>query len=500
PLLSRIDSPVDLKRMQTDELELLTEEMRRFLIDVVSRTGGHSCSNLGAVELTIALHYIYNAPRDLIVWDVGAQAYPHKILTGRMKRFDTNRQYGGISGFPYRDESEYDTFCVGHSSTSISAALGMAIARDRMGEKHKVIAVIGDGGLTGGLAYEGFNNAGASEADVTVILNDNRMAISPSVGAMSQYLSAIRSDPRFEKLKDGMWQFTARLPKSDKFRKALHGVDAGLRAMLVPGLWFERLGFRYAGPIDGNNLSELLKMLEWVKSVSGPVLVHVLTQKGKGYPPAEEASTRLHGVGKFDPQVGPVRSRKSQKSFSAHFSDELLKIAEKDERIIAITPAMIEGSALDKFQESFPDRCFDVGNAEQHAVTFAAGLATRGLIPVAMIYSTFLQRAYDQVIHDVALQKLHVIFGVDRAGLVGEDGPTHHGAFDISYLRNVPHITLLIPRDQAQMRLMLRAAVYDIDGPVAIRFPRGTSPKYLKIPDIAPELTRDVTSPQLLRD
>ncbi len=500
PLLAQIDSPVDLKRMKVEDLERLAAEMRRFLIDVVSRTGGHLGSNLGSVELTIALHYIFNAPKDLIVWDVGAQAYPHKILTGRMKQFDTNRQYGGISGFPHRDESEYDTFCVGHSSTSISAALGMATARDQKGDKCKVLAVIGDGGITGGLAYEGLNNAGAFGTDLTVILNDNRMAISPSVGAMSQYLFAIRSDPRFEKLKDGMWQLTGHLPKSDKFRKALHGFDAGLRAMLTPGLWFERLGFRYAGPIDGHNLSELLKMFEWVKGVPGPVLVHVLTKKGKGYPPAEEAYTRLHGVGKFDPQTGPVKSVNSERSFSAHFSDELLKIAKKDERIIAITPAMIEGSALEKFQKTFPDRCFDVGIAEQHAVTFAAGMATQGFLPVTVIYSTFLQRAYDQVIHDVALQKLHVVFGVDRAGLVGEDGPTHHGALDISFLRNVPHITLLVPRDQKQIRLMLHAALYDIEGPVAIRFPRGASPKYDLSVDIEPEIERDVTQAQLLRD
>lgn len=496
PLLSQIDSPVDLKRLQNDELEELAVEMRRFLIDVVSRTGGHLGSNLGTVELTIALHYIYNAPKDRIIWDVGAQAYPHKILTGRMKRFDTNRQYGGIAGFPHRDESEYDTFCVGHSSTSISAALGMAMARDRAGDNYKVIAIIGDGGMTGGLAYEGLNNAGVSEADLTVILNDNRMAISPIVGALSHYLGEIRSDLRFEKFKDRMWRLAGRLPRGAKFRKALRGVDVGLRAMLLQGQWFEHLGFRYIGPIDGHNLAELLGMFRWLKNITGPVLVHVVTQKGKGYAPAENATTKLHGVGKFDPETGPVKKDSSEISFSAHFSDELLKMARKDDRIIAITPAMIEGSGLTEFQEALPDRCIDVGIAEQHAVTFAAGLATQDLLPVVMIYSTFLQRAYDQVVHDVALQKLHVVFGVDRGGLVGEDGPTHHGAFDLSYLRHIPHLTLLIPRDQHQLRLMLRAAVKKIDGPVAIRFPRGVPPKYQQ--EFGP--SPNVMCAQLLRD
>ncbi|MDP8240732.1 MAG: 1-deoxy-D-xylulose-5-phosphate synthase [Candidatus Hatepunaea meridiana] len=477
-LLSKIDSPIDLKRLSPDELEELTGEMRHFLIDVVSRTGGHLGSNLGVVELTIALHYVYNAPKDLIVWDVGAQAYSHKILTGRMKQFDTNRQYGGISGFPHREESEYDAFTVGHSSTSISAALGMAVARDQKDEKHRVLAVIGDGGMTGGMAYEGLNNAGVSGTDLTVILNDNRMAISPSVGALSQYLASIRSHLHFEKLKDGMWQLTERLPKSGKFQKALRGMDVGLRSMLVPGLWFERLGFRYVGPIDGHNLTELIKMFRWLKTASGPIVVHILTKKGKGYKPAEEADTNFHGVSKFNPVTGPVKDKNGQKTFAGHFSGELLKLAKKDERIIAITPAMLEGSELEEFQETLPDRCFDVGITEQHAVTFAAGLATQGLIPVVAIYSTFLQRAFDQIVHDVALPNLHVVFGVDRAGLVGEDGPTHHGAFDLSYLRHIPNLTILIPRDQHQLILMLNAAIKEINGPVAIRFPRGKPPEF----------------------
>ena len=478
PLLSRIDSPADLKLFEVSELELLAGEMREFMIEVVSRTGGHLGSNLGSVEFIIALHYVYDVPKDQIIFDVGAQAYPHKIITGRRKLFETNRQFGGISGFPSREESECDAFSVGHSSTSISAALGMAAARDRNGDKYKILTVIGDGGMTGGLAYEGLNNAGALNADLTVILNDNRMAISPSVGALSQYLKSVRSDTRFEKVKDSMWSLAGRLPKSSKLRKALRGVNAGMQAMLVPGLWFTHLGFRYIGPLDGHDLPELLTLFKWLKNISGPVLVHLRTEKGRGYPPAEVASTHLHGVSKFNPQTGPVVSKNNKRTFSKHFSDELLKLAKRDDKIVVITPAMIEGSELMRFQETLPDRCFDVGIAEQHAVTFAAGLATKGMIPVAVIYSTFLQRAYDQIVHDVALQDLHVVFGIDRAGLVGEDGPTHHGSFDISYLRHIPNMTLLVPRDEHQLRQMLKTALYEIDGPVGIRFPRGAPPKY----------------------
>ncbi|MFN3821192.1 MAG: 1-deoxy-D-xylulose-5-phosphate synthase [bacterium] len=477
PLLSKIDSPADLKTLSVSDLERLAVELREYIVGVVSFTGGHLGSTLGVIELTIALHYVYDTPEDLIVWDVGAQAYAHKILTGRREAFITNRQYGGISGFPRREESPYDTFGVGHSSTSISAALGMAIARDLKGENHKVIAVIGDGGMTGGMAFEALNNAGASGTDLTVILNDNRMSISPNVGALSRYLSALRSDPRFEQLKDSLWEFAGHLPKGSKLRRALSGVGSGLRAMFVPGLWFERLGFRYVGPIDGHNLSELVKMLRWLKGVRGPVVLHVLTEKGKGYPLAENDGLRLHSVSKFDPQTGPV-VQNTPHTFSAIFADELLKQAECDPHIVAITPAMIEGSCLGEFQKRFPQRCFDVGIAEQHSVTFAAGLATRGLKPVVAIYSTFLQRAYDQLIHDVALQNLPVILGVDRAGLVGEDGPTHHGAFDISYLRAIPNLVILSPRDEEQTRLMLRWALNYSAGPIAIRFPRGVPPKF----------------------
>jgi len=496
PLLATIDSPADLKKLQIDKLETLVGEMREFMIEVVSETGGHLGSNLGSVEIITAMHYVYNSPVDKMVFDVGAQAYPHKIITGRREIFHTNRQYGGISGFPFREESEYDNFTVGHSSTSISAALGMAAARDYKNENYKVIALIGDGGMTGGMAFEGLNNTGASKADMTVILNDNHMAISPTSGALSQYMSAIRTDTRFEKLKDGMWNLTTRLPKGSKFQKALRGFDAGLQAMLVPGLWFSRLGFRYVGPVDGHDLPELIKLFEWLKGISGPVLVHLRTEKGKGYAPAENADNHLHGVSKFNLQTGPVTKKNGKQTFSGHFSDELLKHAKRNEKIIAITPAMSEGSELLKFQEQLPDRCIDVGIAEQHAVTYAAGLATQGMIPVTLIYSSFLQRAYDQIIHDVALPNLHVIFGIDRAGLVGDDGPTHHGAFDISFLRHIPNMTVLVPRDQYQLRLMLRTAINEIDGPVAIRFPRGVPLKIHKLLEESPvvhiaELLRD---------
>jgi len=493
-MLQRIESPADLKKLNLLELEALAVELRRFLVEVVSQTGGHLGSNLGSVELTLALHHVYNAPKDMIVWDVGAQAYSHKILTGRFSNFHTNRQYGGVSGFPKREESAYDTFGVGHSSTSISAALGMAVARDLLGESHKVIAVIGDGGMTGGMAFEGLNHAGAEGRDLTVILNDNRMAISPNVGALAGHLASLRADTKYEKLKDSMWQFTGRLPLGSKLRKALHGVDSGIREMLVPGLWFERLGFRYVGPIDGHDITQLVECFSWLKQIHGPVLVHVLTQKGKGYEHAENDVLNLHGVSKFDPKLGPTPAQ-GDLTFAGHFSDELLTLALKDNRIVAITPAMIEGSALTEFQQKLPARCVDVGIAEQHAVTFAAGLAVKGMKPVVAIYSTFFQRAYDQLIHDVALQDLPVVFGVDRAGLVGEDGPTHHGAFDISYLRAIPGVTLLVPRDSVQLRKMLDASL-ELNSAVAIRFPRGKSPKPIPAVVEAP----DVFTPELLID
>ena len=478
--LPAIKRPADLKKLTLDELKSVAKELRRFLIDTVYITGGHLGSNLGTVELTLAIHFIYDLPSDLIVWDVGAQAYSHKILTGRFDSFHTNRQWGGLAGFPSRVESQYDTFGVGHSSTSISAALGMAEARDLLEQSFKVIAVIGDGGLTGGLAFEGLNNAGASEKDLTVIFNDNRMAISPNVGALSNLFSQFRKDLRFEKIKDNMWEFVGKLPRGSKLQKAMRGMDEGLKAMMMPGLWFERLGFRYVGPINGHDLEELTSMFKWLRTISGPVVVHVVTEKGKGYSPAESDYTKLHGVSKLSPASSKAREKKSPPtlSYSQHFSDELLQLAEKDEKIVVITPAMAEGSALGKNFERFPDRCFDVGIAEQHSLTFAAGLATQGMKPVVAIYSTFLQRAYDQLIHDICIQDLPVVLGIDRSGLVGEDGPTHHGAYDLSYMRPIPGILILIPRDGSQLRAMLRAALKVKDAPTAIRFPRGKPPVF----------------------
>jgi len=474
-ILPRIDSPEDLKQLDLSELKILAEELRRFIVETVSRTGGHLGSNLGSVELTLALHFVYDAPRDQIVWDVGAQAYSHKIITGRRELFHTNRQYGGIAGFPRRIESCYDSFGVGHSSTSISAALGMAIARDLNGKKFKTVAVIGDGGMTGGMAFEGLNNAGAVKTDIQVVFNDNRMAISPNVGALHNLFNLIRSDMRFEKVKDNMWELIGRLPQGKRLRRAFRGMGDGVKTVFQAGQWFERLGFRYIGPIDGHDMQELIEVFHWLRELKGPIVVHVLTEKGKGYPMAESDPTHLHGVSKFNPAVGPCQ-KKGELKYCEHFSDELLKLARQDSRICAITPAMLEGSALLEFQKELPDRTFDVGIAEQHALTFAAGLATQGLRPVVAIYSTFLQRAYDQVVHDVALQELPVVMGVDRAGLVGEDGPTHHGSFDISYLRPIPNMVILAPRDGEQTRLMLRAALKQNKLPVAIRFPRGVPP------------------------
>ncbi len=498
--LPGINSPSDLKKLSTDELKDVADELRQFLISTVYMTGGHLGSNLGTVELTLAMHYIYDLPTDQIVWDVGAQAYSHKILSGRFDKFHTNRQWGGIAGFPSRNESQYDSFGVGHSSTSISAALGVAEARDFVGDKYKVISVIGDGGLTGGLAFEGLNNAGASGKDISVIFNDNRMAISPNVGALSNLFSYIRTDLRFEKIKDNMWDLVGKLPRGPKLRKAIRGMDEGLKAMMMPGLWFERLGFRYVGPVNGHDLDELISMFKWLKKLSGPVVVHIITEKGKGYSPAESDFTKLHGVSKISPTKGKketkVQAKEPELNFCQHFSNELLTLAENDDKIIAITPAMIEGSALGKMFEKFPDRSFDVGIAEQHALTFAAGLATQGMKPVVAIYSTFLQRAYDQLIHDICLQDLPVVLGIDRAGLVGEDGPTHHGSYDLTYLRHIPGLSILIPRDGSQLRAMLRSAVQEKSEPVAIRFPRGKPPEF----NLEIEPSTEVWQPEYLRE
>ena len=471
-LLDRIQSPADLKKLGNVELEILARELREFLIQTVSSTGGHLAPSLGAVELTLALHIVFDSPKDKIVWDVGHQAYTHKILTGRKKRFNTLRQYKGLSGFPKISESEHDAFGVGHASTAISAALGFATARDLLKEDHKVIAVVGDGALTGGLAFEGLNNAGDSKRDLIVVLNDNRMSISPNVGALSGHLTKIITAPLYNRIKDLLWAWTGKLAKgSVQIRSLIRHIEEGLKAMMVPGLLFERLGFRYFGPLDGHNLPQLIHVFQEIKRLHGPVMIHLITKKGKGYKFAEEDAIKFHGLASFCAETGDVTGKK-RPTYTEIFGKTLVELAEKDGRIVGITAAMADGTGMIHFARRFPERFFDVGIAEGHAVTFAAALAHRGLRPVVAIYSTFLQRAFDQIIHDVALQNLPVIFAVDRAGLVGEDGPTHHGSFDLSYLRLIPNLVILSPKDENEMRNMLYTALRYGKGPVAVRYPR----------------------------
>lgn len=491
PLLETINSPDDLKPLSMDELQQVCMELRQYIIDVITEIGGHFGSSLGAAELTVALHHVYNTPHDKIVWDVGHQAYGHKVLTGRREALKTIRQPGGISGFPLRAESPYDTFAVGHAGTSISAALGFAAQRDLMGEKHKAVAVIGDGALTSGIAFEGLNNAGAANRDLLVILNDNRMAISPNVGAISHYLTRIITDPIYNRVKDRItkdplynkikeeaWNLAGRIPVvGDNLRRALGGFEEGLKGLLVPGIIFEELGFRYLGPLDGNNLQEMVQILKNVRDLKGPVLLHVHTIKGKGAIQEEEEdpysaeSTKYHAISPPSPKT--PSSQIPLPKYQSVFGEAMIELANHDSRVVGITAAMSEGTSLDIFSEAHPDRFFDVGIAEQHAVTFAAGMALEGMRPVAAIYSTFLQRAYDQIIHDVALQSAPVIFCMDRAGLVGADGPTHHGDFDLSYLTCVPNMIVTAPKDGDELRDLLYTAVQQVDNPFAIRYPRG---------------------------
>jgi 1-deoxy-D-xylulose-5-phosphate synthase len=473
PLLDRIHLPRDLKNLSAEQLKQLADELRVETIDAVAKTGGHLGAGLGVIELTVALHYIFDTPDDKLIWDVGHQAYPHKILTGRRDRIRTLRQGGGLSGFTKRAESEYDPFGAAHSSTSISAALGMAVARDLDGKKHNVIAVIGDGAMSAGMAYEAMNNAGARNGRLIVILNDNDMSIAPPVGAMSAYLSRLLSGRTYLKLRDVGKQLTAHLPKRiDKF--ITRGVEHA-RGFWTGGTLFEELGFYYVGPIDGHNLDHLLPVLRNVRDAeAGPILVHVVTQKGKGYAPAETSADKYHGVVKFDVATGAQAKSKSRApQYTKVFADSLIKEARKDSRIVAITAAMPSGTGLDLFAKEFPNRCFDVGIAEQHAVTFAGGLAAEGLKPFAAIYSTFLQRAYDQVVHDIAIQKLPVRFAIDRAGLVGADGPTHAGSFDVAYLGCLPGFVLMAAADEAELVHMVATAAAIDDRPSAIRYPRG---------------------------
>ena len=475
-VLPRVNSPDDLKRLSIQELEILAKEIREFIIDTISKVGGHLGASLGIVELTLAVHYVFNAPRDKIIWDTGHQGYVHKIITGRRDVFHTIRQFKGISGFLKRSESIYDVFGAGHASTSISAALGIATARDFDGEDYKVVAIIGDGAMTAGLAYEAMNNAGMLRKNLIVILNDNNMSISPNVWAVSKYFTELIASTHYNKFKSFVWDLTGQLDgMGDRIRKLAARVEGGVKAIITPGMLFEALGFRYFGPVNGHNIPKLIKILSEIKNLNGPILLHVITQKGKGYKPAEDDAPKYHGVTPFDKITGKMyKSDKPQPpSYTKVFGEALVQLARKNSKIVGITAAMPEGTGLDILRNEIPERFFDVGIAEQHAVTFAAGLATEGYIPVCAIYSTFLQRAFDQIIHDVALQHLHVVFALDRAGLVGADGPTHHGAFDLSYLRLIPGMVVMAPKDESELRDMLYTATIYNKGPIAIRYPRG---------------------------
>lgn len=478
-LLEKINSPYDLKRLSLEQLPQLAGELRQRIIDVVSHTGGHLASSLGAVELIVALHYCLNPERDKIVFDVGHQSYAHKILTGRNKGFDTLRQFGGVSGFPCKDESCLDPFTTGHSSTAVSLALGLACARDynvSAEEYFKVVAVIGDGSLSGGLCFEGLNNAGHLKKDILVILNTNELSIAPNVGAISTYLNKIISLPIYNRFKESLENFAkSRIPKGSRLIKLANKFEEGLKNLFIPGLLFEELGFRYFGPIDGHNLNLLIKTVKNINFIKGPILLHVVTKKGKGYPPAENDPVRFHGTGPFEVSTGLAEQKDKPLTYTDVFKKKFLYLAGNDRKIIGITAAMPEGTGLDKFRDLFPERFFDVGIAEQHAVCFASGLAKQGFKPVIAIYSTFLQRAYDEIVENVALQNLPVIFCIDRAGIVGEDGVTHQGIFDIAYLRSIPNLTLMAPKDAKEMEQMMEFAV-KLNQPVAIRYPKASLP------------------------
>jgi len=470
--LEQITSPQDVKRLTVSELKKLAGEIRDAIINRVSKNGGHLASNLGVIELTVALHYVFNSPVDKIIWDVGHQAYPHKILTGRYGRFSSIRKYRGISGFPKRDESEHDPFGTGHSSTSISAALGIIEGRDKNKKDFKVIAVIGDGAMTGGMAFEGLNNAGHLKKDLIVILNDNEMSISRNVGALPEYLNRIMTGELFQKFKKDTKSILENIPKvGSKAARLAQKTEEMLKRLILPGIIFEELGFNYVGPIDGHNIDFLIGTLNRIKKEQHPTLVHVITKKGRGYEFSEKYPSLYHGIGPFKLETGSPISRGCL-TYSEVFGNLLTEMAGRDERIIAITAAMKEGTGLEPFATKYPDRFYDVGIAEPHAVTFAAGLATQGLKPVVAVYSTFLQRAYDQIVHDVCLQNLPVIFAIDRAGIVGEDGPTHNGAFDLSYLRHIPNLVVMEPKDDVELRAMFELSL-NHNGPSAIRYPRG---------------------------
>lgn len=471
--LDTLQSPADLRALERDALPALCDEIRQFLLDTVSEAGGHFSSNLGTVELTVALHYVFNTPRDRLVWDVGHQAYVHKILTGRREQMTSVRRKDGLAGFPKRSESEYDTFGVGHSSTSIGAALGMALAAYQKKEDYQAIAVIGDGAMTAGMAYEAMNHAGDLDANLLVVLNDNEMSISKNVGALRRYLTKLLSGRMYSTMRENSKKVLAH---SESLSKLVKLTEEHMKGMVLPGTLFEEMGFKYYGPIDGHNIEEMVSVLKNLQHIEGPRLLHVITQKGKGYEPAEDDPCKYHGVSPFDLKTGiapaPIKKAPSTPTYTQVFSEWLCDMAAADERLVGVTPAMCEGSGLVKFSEEFPDRYYDVGIAEQHAVTVAAGLACEGLKPVVAIYSTFLQRAYDQLIHDVAIQNLPVVFAIDRAGLVGADGPTHSGNYDLSYLRCIPNMVVMAPVDENECRQMLFTA-FQMDVPTAVRYPRG---------------------------
>jgi len=479
PLLTNINSPADLKKLKVEDLLLLSGELRKFIIDEVSSNPGHFGASLGVVELTVALHYVFNTPHDKIVWDVGHQAYAHKILTGRRDVFPTNRKWGGISGFPKISESEYDAFGTGHASTSISAALGIDLALQHLGEKRQVVAVIGDGSLTGGLAYEGLNNAGIEKTNLLVILNDNNMAIDPNVGAMKDYLLDITTSKTYNKVKNEIWNLLGHFNRlAPDARASVQTIENAFKSLLLKhSNLFEALNFRYFGPVDGHDITHLVKLLKDLSDIPGPKLLHCITVKGKGFKQAELNQTAYHSPGKFNKYTGEIFSEKTDTALPMRFQDvfgeTLLELACKNERIIGITPAMPTGCSLKIMMDKLPERTYDVGIAEQHAVTFAAGLASQGLKPYCNIYSSFLQRSYDQIIHDVAIQNLNVIFCLDRGGLVGDDGPTHHGVFDLAYMRLIPHMIVAAPMDELELRNMMFTAQLKDYGPISIRYPRG---------------------------
>ncbi len=478
-LLEKISSPSDLKDLKIEELEQLAGEVRKYIINVVSETGGHLAASLGVVELTIALHYVFDSPKDKFVWDVGHQGYAHKILTGRRNEFKSLRKHGGISGFLKMNESPCDSYGAGHASTSISAALGMVIARDMARKHHSVVAITGDGAMTGGLAYEGLNNAGHSKRDILVILNDNEMSISRNVGAMSHYLTSLTVNPYYTKFKKDVYKIIEKVPRlGDPLTELTRRVEMSMKNVLVPGSLFQSLGFHYYGPIDGHDLKELISILTKLKVTKGPILLHILTKKGKGYQPAEDNPDFFHGVPPFDKESGAFRSRKGCAQYTDVFGKTMVELAGKRDDFIAITAAMCSGTGLSEFREKYPERFFDVGIAEGHAVICAAGAAASGILPVVAIYSTFLQRAFDHVVHDVALQNLPVIFAVDRAGIVGADGATHNGSFDLSYLRLIPNIIVSAPKDGNELKDLLSTALQHAQAPFVIRYPRDSAPSF----------------------